>query len=400
MVNMIVVIAVFGEQGPQGPEGAVGPTGPQGLQGPEGKQGAQGIQGIQGIQGEQGLQGLAGKDAVWKGDLYVIVKDAATDAALADVKLVTAPATVEGTTDSVGTYTFVEIPIGLYKVTATKTGYNDATSDYVSIIAGETAEVTLKLAATVVENKAPVVTTSGDQFQVGYGKEITITATPTDADDATNTLTVKWTQTKGQTVALTGDTTTTLKFTVKNIGDVVTLAERFGALAITPDETGTYAFKVTVTDPKGAKVESTVNVKSASPTTGLNNVPVGIRVFLNAAEAAEYEWVFTAKPQNSTAALADADKRVANFTPDLAGAYDIKENKSGKTLKIYAGTWLGVSGAASACTGCHKTGGVAPDMFTDWAETGHAGIFAFNLDGGEDPATAHYSASCLACHTV
>ena len=54
----------------------------------------------------------------------------------------------------------------------------------------------------------------------------------------------------------------------------------FGVLPISPDEAGNYSFELDVTDPQGNVGKATATVRSNPPTTGLQNVPIGIRQFL------------------------------------------------------------------------------------------------------------------------
>jgi hypothetical protein len=106
----------------------------------------------------------------------------------------------------------------------------------------------------------------------------------------------------------------------------------------------------------------------------------------------------------------DATAQNPHFTPDRAGRYTVTVTDTTAspsevvTIDIDAGNWIGaISGQdangrpeATACTGCHRDGGVAPDNFTPWKASGHAEIFTQTLN---DPDT-HARTSCLACHTV
>jgi hypothetical protein len=81
------------------------------------------------------------------------------------------------------------------------------------------------------------------------------------------------------------------------------------------------------------------------------------------------------------------------------------EAVSGAAFDVYAGTWRGIivgqdeNGrpvADDGCTGCHNPSDFpAPDLFTPWAQTGHAEIFTNNLN-----SSPYYNPGCFACHTV
>jgi hypothetical protein len=141
-------------------------------------------------------------------------------------------------------------------------------------------------------------------------------------------------------------------------------------------------------------------------TAGIRNVPIGAPVLLNGKDQESYDWALTLPPA-STADLADAATRNPEFVPDVPGLYrvDVTDEASGETvtLRIYGGTFRGVivgedeNGrpvADSACTGCHS-GSPAPDLFTPWAQTGHAEIFSSQLN-----TSAYWGERCFACHTV
>ena len=141
------------------------------------------------------------------------------------------------------------------------------------------------------------------------------------------------------------------------------------------------------------------------PAAGIRNVPVGLAVLLHGKTQDTYDWALSA-PAGSGATFTDAATQSPYFTPDVSGLYRVTVTDSAAaetvTLEIYGGTWEGaISGQdadgrplSAGCTGCHD-GGFAPDMFTPWAQTGHADIFTVNLN-----TSTHYSPSCFSCHTV
>jgi hypothetical protein len=143
------------------------------------------------------------------------------------------------------------------------------------------------------------------------------------------------------------------------------------------------------------------------PTLGLSAVPVNVPVLLHGKTQASYNWTLTA-PAGSSATLIDATTQDPEFTPDVKGTYKVTVNDlaSGKavTLNLYAGLWKGMVAGQDAdgrptatreCTMCHA-GKI--EMFTPWSKTGHAEIFKDNVVN--TAASAHYTQSCLSCHTV
>ena len=61
--------------------------------------------------------------------------------------------------------------------------------------------------------------------------------------------------------------------------------------------------------------------------------------------ATQTTWNFTlTKPAGSAASLDLIDKttRFPHFTPDVVGTYTVAETVSGKSMKIYAGRWVGI----------------------------------------------------------
>jgi hypothetical protein len=142
--------------------------------------------------------------------------------------------------------------------------------------------------------------------------------------------------------------------------------------------------------------------------TGIRNVPMLLPVLLHAKTQATYNWSLTV-PTGSAATLIDPTTQNPEFTPDVAGTYqltvtDLATAKPVSTT-VYAGTWKGIiTGqdakgrpvADAACMACHVKNTPHFDLFTPWAQSGHAEIFTQNVT---TPA-GHYSAACLSCHTV
>ncbi len=142
------------------------------------------------------------------------------------------------------------------------------------------------------------------------------------------------------------------------------------------------------------------------PSSGLRNVPIGVPVLLKGKAQNGYDWTLTA-PGGSGATLYGGGSSSPYFTPDVEGMYVAtvtdRATMTPVDLEIYAGEFRGVIAGEDGdgrpvgdpvCTSCHS-GVIAPDLFTPWAETGHAEIFTDNINFG-----GHYSTNCLGCHTV
>lgn len=143
---------------------------------------------------------------------------------------------------------------------------------------------------------------------------------------------------------------------------------------------------------------------------GIKTVPVNVPVLLYAKEGAGYSWTITGSPGVSTAELVDADTQTPWFTPDVVGTYELQETVSGAMLSVHAGRFRGVIDplltadsvefgdgrpvADENCTGCHD-GGIAPDNFSTWRQTGHAEAFSQGIS-----TNSHFGENCFACHSV
>ncbi len=288
------------------------------------------------------------------------------------------------------------------------------------------------------------------QLLAGYGANVTLTPTVTAPDYADGGgLTYAWKQTGGTPATLSASNTPSVSFTTLTlqstklegnanlvINTITNTAGplvpgRFGAMGISPDETGDYGLQLTVTDPAGHTVTASATVNATQASTGLANVPLGLPVFLqgdNVNDAGvitlsdggwaqtSWSWALT-PPSGSTATLANPTTQFPSFTPDKPGTYTLSESVAGKTMNVYAGLYAGISGGGEApgsghdyqyqgCNlSCH-TGGIAvpyqlgsspPDMFPVWAATAHAGAFASYIDGqiGQE-----FGAGCSQCHTL
>jgi hypothetical protein len=217
------------------------------------------------------------------------------------------------------------------------------------------------------------------------------------------------------------------------------IQDRFELVGLSPlavEEAGLLTLEVTVTASCGT-ASDTVDVHTElpwKPAAGVRDVPVGVRALLHGKGphcstttatkclvdgdcpggetcvdvGRAYDWALT-PPATSSATLIDATAQNPEFTPDVAGLYTFTVTDTTKappasvTLEVYADKWQGaITGQdadgrplAAGCTGCHQAGGFAPDMFTPWAQTGHADIFTNNLN-----TSTHYGEDCFTCHTV
>ncbi len=143
--------------------------------------------------------------------------------------------------------------------------------------------------------------------------------------------------------------------------------------------------------------------------TGLKVVGVGETVYLKGTENANqaitaFVWTLT-KPAGSSAALTNTTMDTLRLIPDVAGQYEVKLNittSSGTgetTIKIVAAKWVGVGNqwglpidvGKGQCGYCHFVN------TNQWAETGHAEMFAWAIDGN---AGDHYGQNCISCHVV
>jgi formate-dependent nitrite reductase cytochrome c552 subunit len=209
------------------------------------------------------------------------------------------------------------------------------------------------------------------------------------------------------------------------------LQDRFQVVGVNPlalEEAAVITLEAEVTTDSGSYTDE-VDIHVALPfkwSAGIQNVPLGIPVILHGKTQASYDWAMS-PPAGSGVMLVDPTTQSPDFTPDDPGLYtvtatdltafcDVDECDGGPNhegvctvdgdcnqviLPISAGTWEGaISGQdaegrplAASCTGCHS--GYAPDMFTPWAQSGHAEIFTNNLN-----TSTHYGPNCFSCHTV
>ncbi len=350
--------------------------------------GMAGCKGAKGDKGDPGDPGSPGTAEVDKGNISGTVTDSSSGNGISGATVVSG--NYSATTDSDGKFTLSNLPVGVYKLTASAPNYNSAESDFVGVVAGQTSEVNFALSAVQAPNQAPTVSLSS-QYQVGFGTVVNLSATVSDPDG--DAVTCTWSQTGGPTVTITPNGCNA-SFTTKALTDLVTLENRFGIVGISPESQGSYSIKVTVSDGKGGSANVTATVTSASPNAGIRNIPVGVAVYLNSGHDDPNSWTCTINGNPcSSSVFSGETTRTPRLQPDTSGTYVLKEGTN--TLTIYSGTWQGVIGQESFCTTCHNDT-IAPDKFTPWAGTGHASMFADGIDG----KLGYYSSACIKCHTV
>jgi hypothetical protein len=299
----------------------------------------------------------------------------------------------------------------------------------------------LGFAATAAVAANPVDVTVAVSGTPAFGATVTAKATIT-INDTSTLQSILWTQTGGAAATLSGTTTDTVTAVLAGRGAyranlIHTLSEppitaeqlppnvpvppeefpgglqdRFGVVGVNPfalEEAGVVTLTVDVKTSSGTYT-GTGHIATPLPWPtgiGVRNVVVGLPVILHAKTQASYNWALT-RPEGSSATLTDPTTQSPEFTPDIPGTYTLTVTDlaagSPVTIPAIAGLWRGVivgqdansrPRTDTACTGCHAVG-TPLDLFTPWAQSGHAEIFTQNVN---NPA-GHYSASCLSCHTV
>lgn len=313
------------------------------------------------------------------------------------------------TTDAAGSYT-ASLGIGSYTLTFSADGFEDYETSVV-VVAASTTTVDVELEAT-----SPVrVSISGAPSSTSPGAAFDLTAQVTALDGST-VQSYSWTQTNSAAATIENATSATAGITLGDVEEykAALLEEldppsRWQVLGIDPfalEEGGAVTFECEVTTSSGSytgEVAVHTTLGFAATGTGLRNVPLGLPVLLGSRAQASYSWVLT-PPGGSSASLEDATTANPWFVPDVAGLYSVTvfdlEADSDTTIEVYAAEWVGgIDGQdengrpTMSCISCHD--GIFPDIFEEWAETGHAEIFTDNINEG-----GHYSTGCLDCHAV
>ncbi len=377
--------------------------------------------GCSGSNGSNGAAGAAGAQGLSTGNLSGNVVDSVSQASLAGATVAVNPAVASNvTTDTNGNFSFTKIPIGSYQVIVSMTGYNQFTSSIIPVVAGVTS--TTQLMIVHGPYQAPLISGLSNQLNVGYNTPVSVTSSVTDPNNLP--VTCKWTitsplatapvlsgSTSCSSVSFTTDTFAALASNDPSLVDPVggLLVNRDAIVPISYNEMGSYSLTLSATNSKGVKSSSTITVRASDRQPGIENVAIGVPVYINLTEASPT--VTFAAPATSSAQLntlsasAAGPYKLVEFTPDVAGEYYITETTSGNSFTIYAGSFRGAYGSdgvfghgtwnGGQCTGCHN-GSYAPDVFANMGLTPHASIFINGINGG----SGTIGASCYPCHTV
>lgn len=124
VATIVMMLAAVGCEGPRGSSGPAGPTGPSGPAGAQGNEGAPGL---------------------FKGMIGGTVRDAKM-APIAGVTVTTVPASTSATSDAAGAFTLTDVPVGIYSVVASKSGWTSSSLAGVGVVAGVMTNVQLTLA--------------------------------------------------------------------------------------------------------------------------------------------------------------------------------------------------------------------------------------------------------------
>ena len=429
-----------GTNGKDGATGASGDAGPQGAPGATGAPGAPGATGATGASGKNGANGDAGADGASTAPLTLTITNSLTGAKISGATITLSPSGTLATTDANGA-TSGTLPIGTYSLSIAAAGYTTATQA-VSLVADVQATVAVKLVPTA--NLAAKVTADVTAAQAP-GATVNLTASSTIYDGSTNP-TYTWKQLSGPTATITpASSTSKASVTIPTDAAILTALQaalasqvdptppaRLDVIGINPYALGiatTVVVQVTsTTTTSGSKTEATTNTVSIpiSPTTpftetsGLRNVPIGVPQLLQAGPLptgtgapTAYSWS-VAPVDGST--LVNPATQFPIFTPKPAGniqtTYTLTEAATGGKLTLYAGTWS--AGAldktnvnpsdvpqpkapAAVCALCHKDNGLAPNVWSEWSQTGHSVIVPENIDA----TGSHWTfAACGSCHSV
>jgi len=294
------------------------------------------------------------------------------------------------------------------------------------------------LTTAVAEGQVTVtVDVSGDAVP---GATVTATAT-IEVSDGSEVQSIMWTQTGGADAMLSGIATDTVTVTLGSemsyrdqlihvlseppIGEEQLppnvplpegefpggLQDRFQIVGMSPfslEHAGMVTLEAEVVTSSGTyQGEGEVHAHLPwTPAHGIHNVPLGVQVLLHGKSQGYYNWVM-GTPSGSAATLVDPNSQSPWFAPDVAGRYwlTVNDEESGEnvSLNLFAGTWKGIIVAQDdngrpivdqTCFGCHNDQ-IAPEYFTDWAQTGHAEILTNNLN-----TSTHYGPNCFPCHSV
>lgn len=390
------------------------------LVGCEGDDGDRGPEGPQGPSGEQGAPG----ETVSTGTISGTVTNSLSSEPLEGVTV--SGAGSGATTDATGAFTITDVSVGVHDLSFSRANFNSA-SESVSVTAGDTVTQNLSMAPV----SAVVLSVTGGDLSA-YGESVELSASLECFDGRTSCGTTwSWSQTEGPAATAAGSenaSSETYSFgSMQDYKDHLfdevlqdskfaffgpSRSDRVKVHGINPFslEQGIEAeFMVTATLDNGDTVSDTVTITGPhlpyDIAPGLRNVPLNRAVVLHGPNSwSSYDWSISTAPAGSAATLNDGATQHPYFTPDVAGTYtlSVTDGTDTETMDIAAGEWEGAISDIGAdgkpvggfCTDCHN-GGIAPDKFTSWRESGHAHILTDNLN-----TSTHYGPGCFMCHTV
>ncbi len=283
-----------------------------------------------------------GDPGVSTGSITVTAVDT-DDVLLEGVKISTDPASSSANTDASGIAMLENVPVGIYDVRASKSGYKSFVETAVSVTAGAALDIEAILGPGVHWNLIEVVGVSGARGDTDESAEARVTLTG-------------------------GPDNTIITSGLRNVGvgNYVYLA---GAAADEAEEAIT-AWAWEVSPPAGSSVAFE---------------------FTDTGDA-------TGTPARVWAALPES--RWARFRPDVPGIYTVKLTATTavgteeSSIEIYAGTYLG----EQSCAACHSNPGIVGEhkaVYNGYKLTGHATKFQ-----GTYSSYSGSSDYCLPCHTT
>ncbi|MGD1019583.1 MAG: hypothetical protein ABSA12_09715 [Verrucomicrobiia bacterium] len=266
------------------------------------------------------------------------------------------------------------------------------------------------------------LTVSTNLYDVGFENSVTLDGSIVPTSGLAGTLTYVWSQTSGNTVALSTNGVVATSFVTDALTNFVTMTgssnsiyysyvaggvtnqqyvepeHRFGRLAgISLDNQqaseATYGFKVLVSN--GSVTRTGVfTVACSLQTPAQPNIPVGVTAFYKGTTSST-NWSLVSQPAGSVTTLTHTNGLIAALRPDVEGVYVIQDNVTGKTVTNTAASWTGVQ----FCMICHGPGNNVnqPDIVTPWSQTEHSTMAERGVDG---VLGSFYNESCFQCHTV
>jgi len=362
-----VLTACTGSAGPSGPAGPTGPSGPSGAS---------------------------------TGTITGVVTDQ-NDVPLSGALVQIDPGEHSATASATGAFSVV-VPIGTYTVSVAQPGFQTPPGEVVSVVAGAVANLTFAL---LPESGAAVVAAAGpDRFQVGFGAAVQLDGSgSTGAAGAT--LTYRWEQISGPSVALTGGESATPTFTTWTLDQLeqnglYTIRRSLGTLGFSEADVAraSYVFDLVVDDGATSAVDRVV-IRPAVAQAGLPVVAVDTVTALSAGDQPTYAWTCLKDGAACAAGvLGQADTRTPSFRADGPGLY-VLQTTGEAPLEVRAATYLGARPVVgqTTCSTCHT------DRYSAWSATGHATYLQRALDGElrtPEGGPVDYQAECIRCHTT